>query len=484
MARVKVSPERWAVGRPPTPLLAASLALGLLAALAAAPALASAAVPRIHPIAAVTESAPEPDPDPETTPAQEPTPTQDPGGDPVPTNPAPETTAPPPATTPPAPPQTTAPNVPPPPTTTAPAPGGSTRPPTPGPPAPPVPPVRPPAPGGTPPAAPSPLGVQVTTEDVTLPEAYWNAASTTTTLRVTVANTGTAAQRVRLSYTLPAGLTDAGTKGCVAAGGGAYHCGAWTAEAGVRFSSLIRLRVAGNAWERMPLSGSVQVVADAPGVSGEVADDQGFAVLFPPGPPVPGISLAADEVAFDISGAASTLAVRLVNTGTVDAAGLVEVILPAGVSVPTPPAGCLPVEASRTRCDGGLLSAGETRELRLPVEATPQAQREAPLSGAVIGQLDPRNGATRRVQMSFRITAAAALATPVVSPPAPTGSQGVLPAGATTDDDGGMTSVQRTAVILIAVSALLVVLALTLATTSLRRRLGEPTAEPTAPPTD
>ncbi|MEV4823937.1 hypothetical protein [Micromonospora sp. NPDC049274] len=479
MARVKVSPDRRAAGRRPAPLLATSLTLGLLAALVGAPALASAAVPRTHPIAAVTESAPDPDPDPETSPAEEPTPTEDPGGDPVPTHPAPETTAPPPETTPP--PQTTPPNVPPAPTTTAPAPAGSTRPPTLGPPAPPV---RPPAPGGTQAPAPSPLGVQVTTEDVTLPEAYWNAASTTTTLRVTVANTGTVAQRVRLSYTLPAGLSDAGTKGCVAAGGGAYRCGAWTAEAGVRFSSVVRLRVAGDAWERMPISGSVQVVADAPGMPGEAADDQGFAVLFPPGPPVPGIALAADEVAFDISGAASTLAVRLVNTGTVDAAGLVEVILPAGVSVPTPPVGCVVVEASRTRCDAGLLAAGETRELRLPVEATAQAQREAPLSGAVIGQLDPRNGATRRVQMSFRITAAAALATPVVSPPAPTGSQGVLPAGATTDDDGGMTSVQRTAVILIAVSALLVVLALTLATTSLRRRFGGSAAEPAAPPAD
>ncbi|MEK8108182.1 hypothetical protein NKG94_30860 [Micromonospora sp. M12] len=128
--------------------------------------------------------------------------------------------------------------------------------------------------------------------------------------------------------------------------------------------------------------------------------------------------------------------------------------------------------------------AGTTTEMRLPVEATPQAQREAPLSGAVIGHLDPRSGPNRRVQMSFRITAAAALATPVVSPPAPTGSQGVLPAGAGTTD-GGMTSTQRTAVALIVVSALLVVLALTLATTSLRRRLigPSPTPGPT-PPTD
>ncbi|MBQ0904689.1 hypothetical protein [Micromonospora sp. U21] len=480
MASVQVPPDPRAARRRPRPLLATSLALGLLTALAVAPAWASAGVPDASPVAGVTDPATEPEPGPETTPAEEPTPTGDPDGDPVPTDPAPETTAPPPETTPPAP-QTTAPDVPPAPTTTAPAPGSSTaRPPTPGSPAPPTPsapPVRPPAPGPEPPA-PNPLGVRVTTEDVTLTGAYWNAASTATTLRVTVTNTGTTAQRIRLSYTLPAGLTDAGTKGCATTGGGAYRCGAWTAEAGARFSSLLRLRVAGTAWKRMPLSGSVQVTANAPGVAGEAADDQGFAVLVPPGPPVSGISLAADDVSFDISGAASTLAVRLGNTGTVDATGRVEVILPAGVSVPAPPAGCVAVDPTRTRCDIGPVPAGRTAELRLPVEATAQAQREAPLSGAVIGQLDPRSGPTRQVQMSFRITAAAALATPVVSPPAPTGSQGVLPAGGSADD-GGMTSVQRTAVILIVVSALLVVLALTLATTSLRRRLTDPTTVPT-----
>ncbi|WCN82157.1 hypothetical protein [Micromonospora sp. LH3U1] len=411
----------------------------------------------------------------------------------MPTDPAPETAAPPPETTPPAP-VTTAPEVPAAPTSAAPVPAGTTRPPTPAPPAPPVttvipvppvptvPPVRPPAPGSAAPPA-NPLGVQVTTQDVTLAEAYWNTASTATTLQVTVNNTGTTAQRIRLSYTLPAGLTDAGTKGCTAAGGGAYRCGAWTAEAGVRFSTLLRLRVAGTAWKQMPLAGSVQVIADAPGVPGEATDDQGFAVLFPPGPPVPGIALAADEVAFDISGAASAFTLRLGNTGTVDAAGQVEVVLPAGVTIPTPPPGCVAVDPTRTRCDAGLVLAGRSAELRLPVEATPQAQREAPLSGAVIGQLDPRSGPTRRVQMSFRITAAAALATPVVSPPAPTGSQGVLPAGAS-NGDGGMTSVQRTAIILIAVSVLLVALALTLATTSLRRRLTGPVPKPAPNPAD
>ncbi|MEW1587793.1 hypothetical protein AB0283_20435 [Micromonospora vinacea] len=492
MARVKASPGNRAEGRRSAPLLATALALGLLTALAVGPAWASAAVPDADPVVTSGEPVNEPGgEEPPTTPAEEPPPTEDPGGEPDPTEPAPETSAPPPETTPP-PPVTTAPEVPPAPTTIAPAPGGTTRPPIPGPPVPPTappvlptpptPPVHPPAPGS--PAAPqSPLGVQVTTGDVTLTEAYWNTASTTATLQVTVHNTGTTAEQIRLSYTLPAGLTDAGTKGCATVGGGAYRCGAWTAGAGVRFSTVLRLRVAGTAWKQMPLSGSVQVVADASGVPGEATDDQGFAVLFPPGPPVPGIALAADEVAFDISGGPSTLTLRLGNTGAVDAAGRVEVVLPAGVTVPAPPLGCVAVDPTRTRCDAGLVAAGTTAEMRLPVEATPQAQREAPLSGAVIGQLDPRSGPTRRVQMSFRITAAAALATPVVSPPAPTGSQGVLPAGAATRD-GGLTSVQRTAVILIAVSTLLVVLALTLAMTSLRRRFGGPPPEPTPRPAD
>jgi hypothetical protein len=477
MARQDVPPGRRTPGRT-TPLLASSLALGLLAALAVAPAWASASVPDASPIASATDPMNEPDPG--TTPA-EPTPTDEPAGDPTPTESAPETTAPPPETTPPAP-ETTAPDVPLP-TTTAPAPGGTTRAPTAKPPAPPVPPVRPPAPGPDAPL-PSPLGVQITTEDVTLSGAYWNADSTAATLRVTVTNTGTTAQRIRLSYTLPAGLTDAGTKGCAVTGGGAYRCGAWTAPEGARFSSLIRLRVAGTAWRQMPLSGSVHVAATAPGASGEATDDQGFAVLFPPGPPVPGISLATDEVAFDISGAASTLTVRLGNTGKVDAAGRVEVVLPAGVSVPVPPAGCVTVDATRTRCDAGTVAAGKAVDLRLPVEATPEAQRAAPLSGAAVAQLDPRSGPTRKMQMSFRITAAAALATPVVSPPAPTGSQGVLAAGGGGDDDDRVSSVQRTAVILIAVSALLVVLALALATTSLRRRFTDPVPEPAPASTD
>ncbi|MGW4499232.1 hypothetical protein ACWENR_11550 [Micromonospora sp. NPDC004336] len=467
MARVDVRPGRRARDRRAVPLLAISLAAGLT--VAAVPGWATAAPTAARIATAATEPVGEPGGEPPTA---DPTDTG-----PVPSE-APSTASPPPETTPPA--ATTEPA----PTTTTPQAPGPTASPTAStpPPAPSAPPVRPSAPAPGSPSAPA-AGVRVTTDDITLTAAYWNAPSTLTTLRVTVTNTGASPARIRLAYTLPAGLTDAGTAGCADAGGGEHRCGEWTSGPGDRFSTLLRVRVAGDAWRKMPLSGSVRVTATVPGTA-PVGDNEGFAVLFPPGPPVPGIRLAADEVTFDISGGASGLDVRLGNTGRVDAEGRVEVVLPAGVTVPAPPAGCTAVDPTRTRCDLGTVPAGRTAGLRLPVAATPEAQRQAPLAGAVTGQLDPRSGRTRQVQMSFRITAAAALATPVVSPPAPTGSQGVLAADAPAlREGGGSSSVRRTAITLIGVSTLLVVLALALATTSLRRRTGAPLAERTPGPT-
>ncbi|MFI7608652.1 hypothetical protein ACIBTV_26360 [Micromonospora sp. NPDC049366] len=457
------------------PALAVSMTLGLVAAAVVVPAWATAASPATGPVAGITGPAEDPGGDP---PTGEPTGPGEPTSAPSTMEPPAETTPPPPVTTEPAPPTSSAPSTTP--TTTAPSasPSMTTRPPLP----PDRPPLRPTAPGNDP-AAPL-LGVRVTTGDVAVPARYWNSASTATTLRVTVTNTGRVAQRIRLTYILPPGLTDAGTEGCAAQGGGSHRCGEWTAEAGARFSTMVRVRVDGTAWRQMPLSGSVAVTASAPGTTGPVSDHEGFAVLFPPGPPAPGIALETGEVAFDVSGEAPDLAVRLGNTGTVDASGGIEVVLPAGVTVPVPPAGCAAVDATRTRCDVGTVLAGEAAELRLPVEATPEAQRQAPLSGAVIGTLDPRSGQSRQVQMSFRITAAAALATPVATGAAPTGSQGVLTDGTAVGSAGGGDSVRRTAITLIAVSALLVVLALGLATTSLRRRLSGPVNEAASAPRD
>ncbi|MGK5445156.1 hypothetical protein ACSNN7_25480 [Micromonospora sp. URMC 105] len=473
MARVDVRPGPGALAWRTSSLVTASLGTGLAVALAIAPGLATAAPTGDPVVTAATDA---------TTPAGEPTDETTPPVEPTTTEPLP-TTAPP--------------TLPPDPEPTTPAPEPTTAAPTTGSPGDPAPttaaptttaPAPPPAPGGGRPPADGPapsqqnpdgLGVRVTTRDIVLGPAYWNARSTSATLRVTVANTGTAPARVHLAYTLPAGLTDAGTPGCAAVGGGNWQCGEWDAAPGAKFTSLIRVRVGGEAWRKMPLSGSVRVAAS--GAGARVADNEGFAVLFPPGPPVPGMSLDADEVAFDISGGPTELGVRLGNTGRVDAAGRVEVVLPAGVSVLATP-GCEVVSPTRTRCDAGTVPAGRTATLRLPVAATPQAQREAPLAGAVIAQLDPRSGRARQMQMSFRITAAAALATPPVATPAPTGSQGVIAAAGQTSGGGGMSSAQRIALVLIVASGALVVLALALATTSLRRRMGGPVPDPAANP--
>ncbi|GIF57239.1 hypothetical protein Air01nite_33340 [Asanoa iriomotensis] len=319
------------------------------------------------------------------------------------------------------------------------------------------------------------LAALVWTDDITLGTSYWSRRATQTDLRVVVSNTGTIVSRLTMRYTLPAGVTDAGTPGCELASGRTYVCGSWTASPGKRFSTSIRVRVAGDAWRRMPLSGSVDVTASAPGRSdlGTVGDNQGFAVLFPPGPPVAGIRLAAGEVAFATATEPADLAVRLTNTGDTASVGAVEVVLPDGVTVGTHPAGCA-TTGDRTRCDLGVVAAGETLTATLPLLATLEAQRLAPLSGAVSGTLTS-GGRTKQMQMSFRITAAAATATPSADPPGaavPTASQGVIggfaPVSATT---GGLTTVQKTALALVVVSVLLVVLAIALATTSLRRRI-------------
>ncbi|MFG2053813.1 hypothetical protein ACGFI9_07240 [Micromonospora sp. NPDC048930] len=459
MAGPRVRPARRVAHRRTAVLVGPALAAGLVAAMAVAPGWATASPSVTGVVRAATDPATEPGTDPTgATPTVDPT-AKEPTTAPPTQSPPPETTPPAPPTTEPAP-TTTAPGNPVPttaaPTTTAPAP----------------PPVVPPAQPGRP--AGGQLGVRVSTEDVSLTPAYWNADRTVDTLRVTVTNTGGTAERIRLGYRLPAGLTDAGTPGCASAGGGSYRCGEWSAAPGTRFSSEIRIRVAGTAWKSMPLSGSVRVTATAPGVTGSATDDEGFAVLFPPGPPVPGISLRADEVAFDISGAPTALTVRLGNTGKVDAAGRVDVVFPEGVTATAPPAGCTAVAPDRTRCDLGTLPAGRTTAVRLPVTATPEAQRRAPLAGAVVGRLDPRSGRDRQVQMSFRITAAAALA-PAAGTPAPIGSQGVLAAEQQAGADG-VSSMQQIAVIVIVLSGLLVVLALVLATISLRRRMTEPNA--------
>jgi hypothetical protein len=265
MARAHPRSDRRPGAFRAAPTLAVSLVVGVLVA-AMLPGWAAAAPGVTRAAPAVTGPADEPgggetggEPGDET-PTTEPTPTE-----PEVTDPAPPTVAPPTETTPPLPtepaPTQTVPTTP-----TGPAP--TTAPPVE--PAPTLPPPGPPGPGQPGQAQ---LGVQVSTGDLTLTKAYWNAATTVADLRITVANTGRVSQQVQLGYRLPTGLTDGGTPGCVAVGGGEHRCGAWTTASGARFSALIRVRVDRDAWQRMPLSGTVRVSATGPAGSTPVGDD-------------------------------------------------------------------------------------------------------------------------------------------------------------------------------------------------------------------
>jgi hypothetical protein len=192
----------------------------------------------------------------------------------------------------------------------------------------------------------------------------------------------------------------------------------------------------------------------------------------PAGRPIAGIALSSSDVVFATGGQPARLWARLSNTGATDATGRVEIILPEGVTVQAPPAGCGATGSGRTACAFSRIRAGQTVQLHLRIEATVDAQQRAPLAGAVVATLTSRSGAVKRMQVSFRITAPSVL--PAEDPAS--GAGGALAAGNGSPDGHGA-GVRRLAIGLITVSGLLVVLALALAMTSLRR-LGDDAASP------
>jgi hypothetical protein len=188
--------------------------------------------------------------------------------------------------------------------------------------------------------------------------------------------------------------------------------------------------------------------------------------------PFAGLALSASDVVFASGGQPAWLWVRLSNTGAADATGRVEIILPEGVTVDAPPAGCRATGNGRTACEFSRVRPGRTADVHLRIDATLEAQGRAPLVGAVVAALTPRSGGVKRMQVSFRITAISA----VLAEDLANGAGGALAGGNGSSDDHGA-GVRRLAIGLIVVSGLLVVLALALAMRSVRR-LGE---EPAAP---
>jgi hypothetical protein len=424
--------------------IAAALATALPGTAAAGSAQAAAAAERAE--------APGPKPS-KTAPTEEPSPTAAPDPDPSPT----DGTSPEPTVTPTTAAPTTAA-----PTTAAPPPPPTTAPPTTAPP----PTTAAPQPSATGVTTPSRLGLRLTTGDVRLSDAYWRAPGTPATLPVMVVNTGRTAVRVALTYALPAGVVGAGTPGCVATGRQTYRCEPAPVAAGGTWRASFAVRVDGQAWRSAPLNGTVAATAVSRGVT--VRDEEGFAVLFPPGPPVDGIRIAATDVRLAAPDRPATLDVTLTNDSRVAADGAIEVRLPDAVRVHAAPAGCSS-DVATVRCDIGPVPAGRSGRARLSLIGTAEAVRRAPLSGAVFGTLASA-GSVKRIQASFRIVAdQPAVAVRNEPDPSPDARVPAMQPIATANDDG-LTGTRKVALALVVSSAGLILVALGLAILSLRRR--------------
>lgn len=321
---------------------------------------------------------------------------------------------------------------------------------------------------------PAGLGVEIVATDLLLAPDYWTNGGAVAELAMTVINTGRVSERVSLTYTLPGGLRDTGDEDCAAVDN-TFRCPPRRLEAGGSSTFRTRLRITGDAWRRMPMAGTATATAIPTGDgTGTATAQRAFAVLFPAGPPTAGMALSAGEVGL-VTGSRvrGSLNVRLGNTGTTPAAGSVEAVLPVGFRVTTVPDGCRSAGAQRLRCDLGTLPAGGAGSIRLPVSARSSAVSQAPLAGVVFGSLDPVEGPTRKMQASYRVvlTGAQAVSAPLstAGPAATTAARRVSAPVAAAPERGWAQRLDPLTVVLAVIGVC--VLALALATVSLRRRL-------------
>jgi hypothetical protein len=255
-------------------------------------------------------------------------------------------------------------------------------------------------------AAPTPapdpvLGVQIVASDLSLDNEYWQGSGGHGAIRFTVTNTGDASQWTVISYTLPAGVHAASECACSAA-----------VPAGQGWTTSVAVSVDPDAWRHAPLVGSAtatSVYITRPDIPA-AGDTDGFSILLPPGPPIPGIVLTAADVVLGAQRPTgletARLGVRLVNSGSAPADGAVEVTTPEGVDIVTFPTDCAShrmVEGHRQRCELGKLPAGQARALTFGLSLTASARANAPLSGAVHAFLTPTGQNTAEVQTIYRV---------------------------------------------------------------------------------
>jgi hypothetical protein len=262
------------------------------------------------------------------------------------------------------------------------------------------------------PTPPGVLAVKVIADNAVLGPAYWT-GNRAGSFVITVQNTGNVPARATLRYTMPAGVTDAGTGAC-----GHGSCQLDPLAPGTSRSLRVAVTVSADAWRHAPLTGRVDFSASSPGTA-DASGTVTWSVVFPPGPPAAGITLQVADVALDNDVTVpGQLVIRLTNTGARPAAGLVDLVVPAGVTVAPLPADCQTqrqVDPTTTECGLGTIPAGTQRAITISLVVSDRARADAPLAGLVRAALTPSGQGTRTTQASYQILA----------PPAQTGVSAV-----------------------------------------------------------
>jgi hypothetical protein len=167
------------------------------------------------------------------------------------------------------------------------------------------------------------------------------------------------------------------------------------------------LRVAPDAWKLAPLGGSLLFTATAPGASPKSGTTV-WGVVFPPGPPTPGLKLQVFDVQLGREATApATLKAQLTNTGKVPAGGTISVVAPAGVTFGALPAGCRKQRTTVAECTVATVDAGKSWAVQVPLAVPARLRAEAPLVGLVRAVLRPSGQSVLQTQASYQIFAPA-----------------------------------------------------------------------------
>ncbi len=239
------------------------------------------------------------------------------------------------------------------------------------------------------------IGISVSAGNAVLTDRYWSGV-TTTSLKLTAMNVGSATTSVVFTISMPAGVHGSCPQGCQV-----------SLAPGETKSIKATLQVAPDAWKSAPLTGGLTFTATAPGAASRTGQAT-WGVVFPPGPPTPGLQLHVSNVQLEPQPASvSSLRVQVINTGKVPAPGALTVVAPNGVSLGTLPAGCVRSKSTTAVCNAGTVDVGKPWEVRVPLVVPDRVRADAPLVGLVRALLSPSGQTPLQTQASYQIFAAA-----------------------------------------------------------------------------